>query len=979
MFQIESELKRTRRELENTKNALKHQVARCRHLVSAFSKRLAEKDVELKYCKETREKQLSAVIRALLVLESRLRREQKSIRTMLAERDELIKSQCEEIARLEAGHDPDWADKLAARDAIITAHEEEVARLRNLLKSSSDSPEKSEKAIKSLQDDSDRLSLIDGLEERDNIDINNILEEKDALIKYQHEEIKRLQSLSASNERKDQEDLRTLLSERDALIKFQQDEIERLRSLSITESVNESKEVSLTKIDEIAEEDIPNVECYAKPDLISSLCIDGQDEKESSTESVTEVTCQPDSLSSDAASTRACLGDNDADSLCNCTITPPVVRGGLSVHDRSAFSPVPRSSHKYDSDTLTPNVFNTSVPDISKSDYNSRFDAPVSSFQDPHGSFYSSNIRPSPSSARVSMRSFDVNYQDNPVLQCVNQILLKDPDDIMEDQRSNKLPSIESPFVEIDDADQPFWLSNSTEEETTADTTTQTLEDSPKPALATSSPLEKVNIQDNNPPKGSKLSLSKLIELHNAARKLFPSRREHDGRKSVSMSDLSSAVLTPRLNPPVPPKPRKSNGKKVDFTINRPVESKSADSSFQNPKTVLPPQPVYIDRTKLDIISKPSPLPFVGAPGMESDQDNELYVISNSALDDEILQKLKGKNLKSFEIKLHRLAGEALMQQQARRQQMSADGKSHPNHKPTLNKAMLNNINLLEAAAMLRQLRQASEPRRTADGKQAMSPSMSQKARLRVAASVAQLLAQAQQQAREQQLRAQAELKMKAQIEQLNAQSEQQSKSHSGTSPKSHSDYTSKEFQMKLHAEKLRAQAEKHLKTQTESHRIYDQQSNLYSEQPSTSNQLPQIVPPPPPLPTQPPPPLSPRDSPTNTETNRRFDVADDESLSTEENNETCHDSTVPVKEDGESSSGNNEKSPGTYDNFLEATGLSQKSIMTPSRMLNNHRSVVKPKDVKLRNKVRNAAIFERTIPPQVVGPTIKYWTEPYL
>lgn len=74
------------------------------------------------------------------------------------------------------------------------------------------------------------------------------------------------------------------------------------------------------------------------------------------------------------------------------------------------------------------------------------------------------------------------------------------------------------------------------------------------------------------------------------------------------------------------------------------------------------------------------------------------------------------------------------------------------------------------------------------------------------------------------------------------------------------------------------------------------------------------------------------------------------------------------------------EGSPGvSYDNFLEATGLSQKSIMTPSRLMTNHRNVTKPKDVKLRNKVRTTGVIERCIPPQVVGPTIKYWTEPFL
>ncbi|XP_044727659.1 uncharacterized protein LOC123291432 [Chrysoperla carnea] len=63
------------------------------------------------------------------------------------------------------------------------------------------------------------------------------------------------------------------------------------------------------------------------------------------------------------------------------------------------------------------------------------------------------------------------------------------------------------------------------------------------------------------------------------------------------------------------------------------------------------------------------------------------------------------------------------------------------------------------------------------------------------------------------------------------------------------------------------------------------------------------------------------------------------------------------------------------YEHFLECTGLSSKSILTPSRLLSNHKSMLKPKDVKLRNKVRTYATVEK----QQNGNTIKYYSEPYL
>ncbi|XP_022911700.1 putative leucine-rich repeat-containing protein DDB_G0290503 isoform X2 [Onthophagus taurus] len=62
-----------------------------------------------------------------------------------------------------------------------------------------------------------------------------------------------------------------------------------------------------------------------------------------------------------------------------------------------------------------------------------------------------------------------------------------------------------------------------------------------------------------------------------------------------------------------------------------------------------------------------------------------------------------------------------------------------------------------------------------------------------------------------------------------------------------------------------------------------------------------------------------------------------------------------------------------TYEHFLECTGLSTKSILTPTRLLSNHKSMLKPKDVKLRSKVKSTSVFERH------GSTIKYWSEPYI
>lgn len=83
-----------------------------------------------------------------------------------------------------------------------------------------------------------------------------------------------------------------------------------------------------------------------------------------------------------------------------------------------------------------------------------------------------------------------------------------------------------------------------------------------------------------------------------------------------------------------------------------------------------------------------------------------------------------------------------------------------------------------------------------------------------------------------------------------------------------------------------------------------------------------------------------------------------------------------PLPKDPPPSTGMDNK---MYETFLETTGLSQKSILTPSRMLSNHRSCLKPKDVKHRSRIKAAAVVEKCNAAGVGGSTIKYWTEPFL
>lgn len=96
---MSSELKKVRRELEATKAALQAQAARCRQLLAAFSRKLQEKEKELRASHDLRDRQLACVLRSLLTLEARLRKEQKLIRQQLVEKDRVIAQQNRELAQ----------------------------------------------------------------------------------------------------------------------------------------------------------------------------------------------------------------------------------------------------------------------------------------------------------------------------------------------------------------------------------------------------------------------------------------------------------------------------------------------------------------------------------------------------------------------------------------------------------------------------------------------------------------------------------------------------------------------------------------------------------------------------------------------------------------------------------------------------------------------------------------------------------------
>lgn len=100
-----SEAMELRRELEAVRSALQQQsesVLKQRHQLVEAGQALVTRDKQAAQERRLRQDQLAIVLRSLVLLESRLTREQKQIHVALQQKDKIIKFQQEEIAKLKA-------------------------------------------------------------------------------------------------------------------------------------------------------------------------------------------------------------------------------------------------------------------------------------------------------------------------------------------------------------------------------------------------------------------------------------------------------------------------------------------------------------------------------------------------------------------------------------------------------------------------------------------------------------------------------------------------------------------------------------------------------------------------------------------------------------------------------------------------------------------------------------------------------------
>lgn len=100
---MEKEVSKLKEQLLQAQTDLDKQTRRCRQLVTEFTKKLQDKECQFEHEKTLREDQLSKLLRALLLVEARLKQEQKLITHQLKEKDFIIQKQRNDLKKLLSG------------------------------------------------------------------------------------------------------------------------------------------------------------------------------------------------------------------------------------------------------------------------------------------------------------------------------------------------------------------------------------------------------------------------------------------------------------------------------------------------------------------------------------------------------------------------------------------------------------------------------------------------------------------------------------------------------------------------------------------------------------------------------------------------------------------------------------------------------------------------------------------------------------
>lgn len=806
---MDEKLKELEEELQQTRSALRWQRTRCHHLVSALTIKLEQREAEVKSLSNLRDTQFNQILCALLNLEARLRREQRSIRA-----------------------------QLGSRDAIIREQQLEISRLKKLIEPQQ-RPASPPESLQSFQSSSN--------------DYENHIVKPDLIssLGIWNNSQKNSKKFPPAQEKQNEFVLGPFSNNNNSL------------TPSLSTDISESTTSTVIQVITSSQANKP------EPESISDF--------ESSINTITDsISSLDNNFSKDRASSCTVINNNyDKDNENNEALQNSFIINNDEYCDNSIT--------KYDFDQLRPPSVDISIPESADSFTVIHDMSRIPETITPPEEFSEKEMKHLPPSAllhemQVQSKSGKNEYHDNPVLECVNQILLRDQEEFLEEQRALRMKEVDRNKTEVHNLNH----SRSREDLTIYNQSPLKERISPnkklshnfqdKPCLVTSKQLKlvgNVNFEDS-------INGNELFN-HNNEQKL----------KKCNSNPKLSPQSKNSIPPALPPKPlRLLNMKSInDFKQDNATKIKQPITTHLS----LNQQNFELNiRPNLEIIGKSSPaLP-------EPTSDSELYVISNSALDDEILQQIQGRNIKNcVELK------KVLNSDQKKANELTTHaaihfpaGKKKESHSSNQDKLSCSNS-----------LSNSAEKRKTSiPSKSPVKNSVPQV--IKVASPVSSLLATVESITNEQN-----DTGLSKSVLQIVQRFE-----HLGNVEK----------QPITNAEE---DGNNTLRKNFEEFRLDECDMDALC---------------------------------TTTDEDGRAEADGAENRLNVNINATTPAATVMPAETGVS-----------YENFLEATGLSQKSIMTPSRIFSNHKHVLKPKDVKHRSRVKAAATVSNS--------TVRYWTEPYL
>ncbi|XP_066994580.2 uncharacterized protein [Anabrus simplex] len=941
---MEREVAALRQELDETRKALRTQTARCRKLVAAFTARLRQKEQEERQGRELRDQQLSTVLRALLVLEARLRKEQREIQRQLQERDAVIRSQTLEIARLRRAARSESPRKQHRNEPPAVPSSPSGDKLDDTSCSRESNPEHGvQHIIKKLEKETER----------------NVKKSPESSVRFDEKSIKLTtrRPLSADFEEKIQNGGLNFGMKNGSVTKS-------LENLDSCNSAKQDKYSYKSRTSMHGSETGENARNKRTHGSLESLLQDNID-SETSEATVVEI-----SVVEEHYNKRNSGNDGNLKNIGKRFVKHQVIKPSECTLNR--FKTNRQKEHSNNEEFVTKldcedaygldpvldsdsGVFQGSSSEVSDSSLKS--DCQDNSYQDQDDD--------------MPNRDLYKDYQHNPVLECVSQILLRDEDDIMD---TSVYRSHNDDSDRIEDLKKGrfnnLWPSIKEEHETEDEETNDTTVVQPISNVTTDAEKDKEDTQTSQASSDVKvpenMTDSKCDPKKSPSKDKVPSppiKAQHLQEKACLL--MSNQRLTLVRNPDfeeVDKKEESENRLKVSYQKAKVPTLPSQTRSSVPP--ALPPKPPQLGsmsrlrhkRNMFNTQLNQSPHPL-HSQGTSSSHDSR-QVLANMSENchesgenntDPIKTPKPPKSLD-----LHINYTHPIYQEKPRQRQILSNGSL---------KRALNHDSLPQDSRQYNHEHQEKNASKTFEEKLDELNLSAYRPPVKLVGPVAARV--------QRQLEARPTLHDSGRHQYLHdglvddqSGSKPNSSTHGtncgaikvGSSVSSlitgstGGSIVTELTQGTVEASEVRPQisTSRHEELHhepAEEHRIEENDGDEDGNATLRSNF-------------------------------EEFRLEDVDMDSVEEVGRPAGDGaecrTTQPSQNGNSSAG-------SYEHFLEATGLSQKSIMTPSRMLSNHRNVMKPKDVKHRSRVLRAAAVNERCGTVSGGPIVKYWIEPFL